>query len=297
MKGKLSLLALVMLASCLNDDSISPQKQLEKDIATIDAYLNGVTLQPNEILIKDATGLRLIVSEIGTAGLPPNEWNDLVIGYVGKVLSTNVQFDQNSNFSTKLSSGLILGWALGIPLLPEGSKAKLFIPSGYAYGQGGQGSIPSNANLVFDIDLKSVELTNQQIERNSIDIAAIDTYLTNNNITNTLTHESGIRYIITKEGTGNSPTWYDKIKVNYSARLLNNQTPFVTENLEPSATFSSRLVNYRLGMQIALQLLKSGGGKGTFYVPSDLAYGAYSFSSVPSNSIVVFEVELLEVNP
>lgn len=294
MKGKLSMLAIVLLASCLNDEIISPQKQLLADIAAIDSYIDGLTLQPGEKLIEDASGIRLIISEVGTAGLPPNEWNEITIGYVGKVLSSGFQFDQNQNFATKLSNNLILGWKYGIPLLPEGSVAKLFIPSVYAYGANGGGSIPGNANLVFDINLKSVVLSSQQTERTNSDKATINTYLTTNNIPNTIEHESGIRYKITQEGTGNFPTWYDKVKLSYSARLLNSQTPFLSETVEPTQGFSSRIVNYRLGLQVAMKLLKPGG-KGTFYVPSDLAYGAYSYSDVPANSIVVYEVELISV--
>jgi len=54
-------------------------------------------------------------------------------------------------------SQLIEGWQIGFQLLPEGSTAVLYIPSGLGYGKKGGGSIPPNANLIFDVELVQVK--------------------------------------------------------------------------------------------------------------------------------------------
>jgi FKBP-type peptidyl-prolyl cis-trans isomerase len=294
MKAKLGIVLILILGACIKDDSISPYEQLIKDIKIIDNYLSTLQLQEGEFIIKDASGVRLLVQEVGTAGIPPNPWNDIVVGYVGKLLSNGAQFDQNSHYGLKLSNTIIDGWKIGIALLPEGSVAKLFIPSGYAYGKRGRENIPGDANLVFDINLKSVELSAQQGEQLNIDKTAISTYLTNNEITNTTEHETGIRYTLIEEGTGDAPSWYDQVKISYTARLLNSETPFLTETVQPSSNFSSRLVNYGQAFIVAMQLLKPGA-KGIFYVPSGYAFGPVTYPNVPANSNLVIEVESLEV--
>jgi FKBP-type peptidyl-prolyl cis-trans isomerase FkpA len=293
-KEKFAVIGLILLASCLTDDFISPQKQLKNDIQAIDSYLTTVTLQPGEFIIKDASGVRLIVQEIGTDGFPPNTWNTITVDYTGRLLSTGAIFD-NGTISNDPLSRFITGWIIGMPLLPNGSKAKLYIPSVYAYGNSAVGSIPANSNLIFEVDLNSVGQTQQQIDRFNADITTINNHIATNSIENTIVHESGIRYVITQEGDGDIPTWYDKIKITYKAKLLNGNE-FVNQTVVPNELFSSRLVNYPQGLSIAMQLLKEGG-KGTFYVPSTLAYGPTAYTNLPANSVVIFEVDLVEILP
>lgn len=280
-----------MTTACLDTDmDVSAFEQLSKDIAAIDNYLtsNGINA------IKDASGVRIVVHHIGTDGLPPNSENNLKVNYTGKLLSNGSVFE--SGTVTKKLSSYIVGWQIGLAMLPAGSEATLYIPSGYAYGSAGSGSIPSNANLVFDVEIESVSLTPQQQTRLDTDIAAIDNYLSTNQI-EAIEHESGIRYVITEQGPELiSPTLYQQVKINLKGKLLSDGTVFIDQLVEPRADFSSRVVNFPHGVLIGLQLMKEGD-KATIYVPSILAYGSRAYTNVPANSNVIFEIELLEVNP
>jgi FKBP-type peptidyl-prolyl cis-trans isomerase FkpA len=51
---------------------------------------------------------------------------------------------------------LVDGLRVAIPLLREGSKARFIIPSGLAYGPSGRGSVPGNANLLFEFHLTDI---------------------------------------------------------------------------------------------------------------------------------------------
>jgi len=291
MKGKLIIGLAFLFASCLGDGPVDPQveysKQLAKDVAEIDRYLadNGITNA-----IQDASGIRIVIETLGTLGLPPNVDNDLKVNYTGKLLSNGSIFDQGTVYY-RLEQ-YIKGWQIALPMLPEGSIATIYIPSGLAYGKKGSGSIPGNANLVFNVGLERVNPTAAQSSKLASDIAAIDTYLATNEIV--AEYDSGIHYVITEVGLGAAPSLYSQIKISFKGKLLSDGSEFINEITMPSATFSSRVVNYPHGVLLGLQLMNEGG-KATFYVPSGLAYGSRSNPGVPANSNIIFEIELLEV--
>lgn len=73
----------------------------------------------------------------------------------GRQIETNVG---GSPFSFTLGAGRVIrGWEQGVPGMRVGGQRRLIIPPELAYGASGQGSIPPNATLVFDITLLSVQ--------------------------------------------------------------------------------------------------------------------------------------------
>ena len=141
-----------LLIGCSQDIPVTPAQQLKKDVAAIDKYLatNSITA------VKDTSGLRYVIKSLG-AGVTPALSNKLKVKYTGRLLTTQVIFDQSSNppvfFENPLSS-LIQGWQIGFQYLPTGSIATLYIPSALAYGTKSPASaIPPNSNLIFDVEL------------------------------------------------------------------------------------------------------------------------------------------------
>lgn len=81
----------------------------------------------------------------------------IVVTYSG-YLTNGTSFDSGTLNPTPLNdANLIAGWVVGIPGMKVGGKRKLVIGSNYAYGSRGNGSIPPNATLVFDVELKDVK--------------------------------------------------------------------------------------------------------------------------------------------
>jgi FKBP-type peptidyl-prolyl cis-trans isomerase len=151
---------LALVAGCKDEEIVlSEAEQLEKDIAIIDQWLTA----NNITALSDPSGLRYAITATGT-GAKPILTNKVTVKYTGKFLkdgvepSKSVVFDQATTAVTFDLSKLIKGWQIGFQLLPKGSKATLYIPSGLAYGRNGAGgSIPANANLFFDVELIDVK--------------------------------------------------------------------------------------------------------------------------------------------
>jgi len=68
------------------------------------------------------------------------------------MLTDGTVFDANDNIDFLLRN-VIRGWQVGIRAMSKGSSATLIIPPSAGYGSTGQGSIPPNAVLIFDVDL------------------------------------------------------------------------------------------------------------------------------------------------
>lgn len=121
------------------------------------------------------------------------------------------------------------------------------------------------------------------------DMEKIEDYLAKNNLVAQST-ASGLYYIITQEGTGDHPTLQSTVKVRYKGYRLNGD---VFDQTSGTSTATFPLTQLILGWQEGIPLLKKGG-KGTFFCPSDLAYGSQQVGDIPPNSVLIFEIELVD---
>ena len=82
--------------------------------------------------------------------------------YTGAVAATGAVFQSSKEFGRPISFGLgqvIKGWTDGVPGMKVGGIRRLLIPAAQAYGSTpppGSG-IPADADLVFDIELVSID--------------------------------------------------------------------------------------------------------------------------------------------
>ena len=104
---------------------------------------------------------------------------------------------------------------------------------------------------------------------------------------------SGLQYKVIKKGTGKHPTADDMVKVNYTGKLIDG-TVFDTSKDRGPAEFHLKQVIP--GWTEGLQLMREGATY-RFFIPPDLAYGAGGTHGIPPNSVLIFDVDLLKVNP
>ena len=131
-------------------------------------------------------------------------------------------------------------------------------------------------------------------EEGKNNLAVADEFLDKNKNENPDVKETptGLQYRVLKEGEGNSPGKTDRVKVHYAGRLIDG-TEFDSsiKREEPSSFGLNQVIK---GWTEGLQLMKVGS-KFEFFIHPKIAYGTRPKPNIPSNSLLIFEVELLEI--
>ncbi len=108
------------------------------------------------------------------------------------------------------------------------------------------------------------------------------------------TTASGLQYEILQEGNGQKPSGAtSRVTVHYEGTLINGNVFDSSYKRNQPATFGLNQVisGWTEGVQ-----LMSQGSKYRFFIPSELGYGTRGAGSIPPNSTLIFDVELLQTN-
>jgi FKBP-type peptidyl-prolyl cis-trans isomerase FkpA len=154
MKQFLLILALAFVfAGCLKDEDPCQEKTVQSEQAEIIAYAASNSINATA----HPSGLYYEIITPGT-GPVPNLNSQIRVIYTGKHLNGQI-FDQDLDTSGAFSlAGSIEGWRVGVPLIQEGGRIKLIIPSSMAYGCRGSGpAMPPYSIIYFDVELVDVQ--------------------------------------------------------------------------------------------------------------------------------------------
>ncbi len=139
------------------------------------------------------------------------------------------------------------------------------------------------------------EQTKQTEELANKNLEAGKTFLAENaNREGVKTTESGLQYEVLEKGEGEKPAETDTVKVHYTGELLSGEVFDSSRERGEPVTFALNQVIP--GWTEGLQLM-SEGARYKLYIPSDLAYGPGGNRAIGPNETLVFDVELLDVNP
>lgn len=288
--------------------AVKAQNSKEKTQAQTDDELIKQYLKANKLtkkFKKTASGIYYRIDKKGKG--PKVEANSkLKVHYKGTLLNGSV-FDSSYDRGQPIDftpNMVIKGWQEGLLLFAQGSKGSLIIPSGLAYGSRAMGEkLGPNSVLRFDMDVLEVKPASAQSNMPDNNNATQDfTQADDNTILNYLKKEglsgkakkteSGVYYIVETEGSGKQPDANAMVTVHYKGSLLNGTVFDSSYDRGEPITFP--LKGVIKGWQDGIPMLKEGG-KGILVIPSGLAYGSRAMGAIPANSVLRFDVELLEV--
>lgn len=138
--------------------SLFERLQGEKHRKLNEEKLKGATFlaenKTREGVIELPEGVQYKVTEEGT-GRQPTVTTLIEAHYAGKLLDGkefDSSFRRNQPFQARINQ-LIKGWQLVLPLMKEGGRCTIWVPSDLGYGDNGTPGIPGGAVLEFDVQL------------------------------------------------------------------------------------------------------------------------------------------------
>lgn len=117
----------------------------------------------------------------------------------------------------------------------------------------------------------------------------IKQYIADHNLTAVATG-TGLYYVIENQGTGGTCNSFSTVKVSYKGYFTDG-TVFDQSN---AAGISFGLQQVIKGWTEGIPYFKEGGN-GILLVPSALGYGSGNNNGIPGNSVLIFDVKLLQI--
>jgi FKBP-type peptidyl-prolyl cis-trans isomerase len=228
---------------------------------------------------------------------------------VVSLASCNSQGVSNKSIETQVDSvSYALGLNMGLQLNANFEKIDTDL-----YIQGLQNGIDSTNLLLEQKDLNAIintyfqkiqqekrkEQQETAIKKAEIDFSDLkaesEKFLKENKSkSGVVTTESGMQYIVIKEGNGEKPLATSKVKVHYHGTLIDGTIFDSSVDKGTPAEFGvNRVIK---GWTEGLQLMPVGS-KYKFFIPQELAYGATprQGGEIRPFDALIFEVELLEI--
>jgi FKBP-type peptidyl-prolyl cis-trans isomerase len=140
------------LSACIKNDSSSgcQDQNPTTELPEMQAFCvsNGInyTTDSNSIVYE--------IIDPGTAPAIVNSYDTISIKYEGKLMN-GTTFDKSDSLNG-LAGGFVPGFTYTLTKIKAGGRIKMVIPSAYAYGCNGNGSIPGNSPIYFDVTLLKV---------------------------------------------------------------------------------------------------------------------------------------------
>ncbi|MCS7075423.1 MAG: FKBP-type peptidyl-prolyl cis-trans isomerase [Bacteroidia bacterium] len=249
---------------------------------------------------KTASGLEIATLLEGTGDIP--KIGDIVQVYYrlaikdGKILASN-QEKGNPPVFIKIGSGnYIKALDETLLLMKAGTRVNVTIPPSMGFGKASiDHEVPSNTTLMLELLLIDPNQTKKTTDNTSI---------TNNTTPSSKPVEfdenkaiksaTGLKVLITQDGKGEKPNTGDSVYVHYRGTLENG-------NEFDSSYRRNQPFGFRIGTGQVIKGWDEGiamlneGAKAILKIPPQLAYGERAVGTIPANSTLIFEVELVKI--
>ncbi len=231
--------------------------------------------------------------------------NPIIISVLAAVLAITSSFsfaDEHEGDTLKADMGYFFGYSFGNMLkqggnvdvdmerLMEGLKDSL------------DGSNPNLTEAQQQAIIAEIQANQQRMQQEAQ--VAQDAMATENSAAGTayladnagkdgvMTTDSGLQYLVLEAADGDKPGATSRVRVHYEGRLIDGTVFDSSYQRGQPAEFGLNQVIP--GWTEGLQLMNVGS-KVRLFIPSDLAYGPGGTRGIPPNSVLVFDVELLEI--
>ena len=198
----------------------------------------------------------------------------------------------------------------GLTMLGKGDSATFYVSADSLFTRAMQ-PLPPGVQKGTDIGI-AVKVVNVQSEeeykktqaadfdkQKGIDDKVIQNYLAKNGMAGKAQKtESGVYYVITQPGSGPTPQKGEVVTVHYTGKLLNGKV-FDSSRTNPQS--GGKPAQFQLGVGMVIPGWEEGvsklhkGEKATLFIPSTLAYGPRGNQAIPANSVLIFDIELMDI--
>lgn len=185
----------------------------------------------------------------------------------GEVFDTNMQADKPPYHFVLGTGTVIEGWQQGLVGMKVGGERRLEIPYNLAYGDAGFGAIPPRQDLNFAIRLLHIVKADEQEVYDLKDV---------------------------KTGTGPKVKTGDKVRVHYTGTFLNGMKFDSSRDRNQPFEFTVGASEVIKGWDDGVVGMQVGTVR-ELILPPVLAYGSGGNQSIPGNSVLKFNIELLEI--
>lgn len=197
----------------------------------------------------------------------------------------------------------------GLTMLGKGDSATFYVSADSLFTRAMQ-PLPPGVQKGTDIGI-AVKLLNVQSEeeykkqqaadfekQKTIDAKIIQDYIAKNGLTGKAqATASGVYYVVTQPGTGPKPQKGDVVNVHYVGKLLNGKE---FDNSYKNPQSGGKPAQFQVGVGMVIPGWEEGimqlhkGEKATLIIPSTLAYGPRGNPTIPANSVLLFDIDLID---
>ncbi|CAN5390008.1 FKBP-type peptidyl-prolyl cis-trans isomerase [soil metagenome] len=273
------VLSIVLAAACISKKA---DKASEPNDGVVRKYKS--TPVKNPVPVKMSKGMEYTITAKGNGPLVLAGQKVSML-YTGKLLNDTI-FDATSrrgNAPFKFNVGthqVIQGWDSIVSKLHAGDKAIMRIPPEYGYGARGNGAIPANSTLIFEVEVLDIILPPIQWNAKGKD---------------TITTPSGLKIVMFESKPENAkPANGNNVTVHYSG--FNMDGSMFDSSVERDQPFSFSLGRGQVikGWDEGIGMLRKGE-KAKLIIPYNLAYGEGGRPPViPAKATLIFDVELID---
>ncbi len=197
----------------------------------------------------------------------------------------------------------------GLAMLAQGDSASFFVSADTLFSKMMQPMPPmvkKGTDLAFTVKVLNIQTSeefqkdqaSQGAAQKGIDAKTIDKYIADNSLQGKVQKtESGLAYVVQSPGTGGTPKQGDLVKVHYTGKLLDGK---VFDSSVGNPQTGGQPIDFRVGVGMVIPGWEEGimsmkkGEKRMLIIPSGLAYGTEGSGPIPANSVLLFDVELVD---